>query len=542
MNFSKKNHKLQPVNMYNMSKKYIIIALLLSGALATSQTSAGEYVIKNISINTEYADFGTSYFGNDSIVFSSPRSKRSIVKNIWLPNSQPYLDLYIGSIENNGEIAGKHKVKGNVNTKFHEATVAFTKDRKIVYFTSNNYYHNEVKNDTTGVLRLQLFKASVQKDGEWTDIEKLPFNSDEYSTGHPALSQDGKKLYFVSDRPGSFGKTDIYVVDIKEDGTYGEPKNLGAPVNTKGKEMFPFIDGDIIYFSSDRENGLGGLDIYASKMYNTTISKPLNLGVPINSPNDDFAFIKKQDKGYFSSNRKEGVGDDDIYSFLTNKPLEIECTQEISGLVKNKETQENLSGVEIKLLDKEGNIVKTVMSDENGLYRFTVKCNTTYKISGDKVDFQDDNAAITTVNDIVEKPIEVALALAPEIVENKINIENIYFDLDKWNIRPDAAAELDKLVQIMKDHPELNVEAGSHTDSRATEAYNNRLSKRRAKATVKYIVSKGIDAKRITAKGYGETQLTNGCTDDVECTDEQHQMNRRTEFVIVSDKKEDDTK
>ena len=542
MNFSKKNHKLQPVNMYNMSKKYIIIALLLSSALATSQTSAGEYVIKNISINTEYADFGTSYFGNDSIVFSSPRSKRSIVKNIWLPNSQPYLDLYIGSIENNGEIAGKHKVKGNVNTKFHEATVAFTKDRKTVYFTSNNYYHNEVKNDTTGVLRLQLFKASVQKDGEWTDIKKLPFNNDEYSTGHPALSGDGKKLYFVSDRPGSFGKTDIYVVDLKEDGTYGEPKNLGAPVNTKGKEMFPFIDGDIIYFSSDRENGLGGLDIYACKMYNTTISKPLNLGVPINSPNDDFAFIKKQDKGYFSSNRKEGVGDDDIYSFLRNKPLEIECTQEISGLVKNKETQENLAGVEIKLLDKEGNIVKTVVSDENGLYRFTVKCNTAYKITGDKIDFQDDNASITTINDIVEKPIEVALALAPEIVENKINIENIYFDLDKWNIRPDAAAELDKLVQIMKDHPELNVEAGSHTDSRATEAYNNRLSKRRAKATVKYIVSKGIDAKRITAKGYGETQLTNGCTDDVECTDEQHQMNRRTEFVIVSDKKEDDTK
>ncbi len=537
MNFSKRNHKFQQVNIKDMSKKHIITALLFSASLMIAQTTPGTYAIKNINVNTKYADFGTAYFGSDSIVFSSPRDKRSIVRNIWKPNEQPYLDLYVGVIDGGSEIVGKQKVKGNVNTKFHEAIVTFTKDMKTVYFTGNNYYDKEVKNDTTGVLRLQLFKASVKNDGEWTDIEKLPFNTDEYSTGHPTLSEDGKKLYFVSDRFGSIGETDIYVVDINEDGSFSEPKNLGTNINTQGKEMFPYINKDIIYFSSDGHNGLGGLDIFASKMYDTTISRPLNLGTPINSSKDDFAFIKKQDNGYFSSDREEGKGDDDIYSFLTNEPLNIECTQQVTGIVKNKETQEVLVGAEVRLLDKDGAVLETVTSDENGAYHFTVKCNSTYKTLGDKVDFQNDDELIVTVNDIVDKPIEIALALAPEIIENKINIENIYFDLDKWNIRADAATELDKLVQIIKGNPELIIEAGSHTDSRAAKPYNNQLSKRRAKATVRYIISKGIDHKRISAKGYGETQLTNSCSDDVECTDEQHQMNRRTEFYIVDYKK-----
>ena len=534
MNLLKKNHRFQRVNIKDMSKKYIILCLLFSVSFLTAQTTAGNYVIKNIAINTEQADFGASYFGNDSVVFSAPRGKWSIVKNIWIPNKQPYLDLYIGAIGENGEIIGRQKVKGSVNTKFHEAIVTFTKDMKTVYFTGNNFYQDEVKNDSIGVLRLQLFKASVKNDGEWTDVEKLPFNSDNYSTGHPALSEDGKKLYFISDRPGSLGKTDIYVVTINDDGTYSQPKNLGNTINTIGKEMFPFIDNDILYFSSDGLNGLGGLDVYASKIFDTTISKPLNLKAPINSVNDDFAFIKKQEKGYFSSNRKEGKGDDDIYSFLINKPLDIECTQEITGVIKNKETQEVLADAEIKLLDKDETILETVRSDANGTYHFTVKCNATYKIVGGKTDFQEEKEALVTVNDMLEKPIEVVLMLAPEIIENKINIENIYFDLDKWNIRPDAAVELDKIVQIMKDNPELIIEAGSHTDSRATDTYNKRLSKRRAKATVKYIVSKGIDTKRISAKGYGETTLVNNCSEGVECTDEQHQANRRTEFIIVT--------
>lgn len=533
MNCIMKNYKFRYVDVKKTSKKIIIIAILFCVSFISAQTMAGKYVIKNINVNTEYADFGTAYFGNDSIIFSSPTKKR-IIRNVWKPNEQPYLDLFIGSIGNEGEIVGKHKVKGSVNTKFHEAIVVFTKDMKTVYYTGNNNYHDDVKNDTTGILRLQLYKAKVLQNGAWTDIEKLPFNSDNYSTGHPALSSDGKKMYFVSDRPGTIGSTDIYMVNINEDGTYSSPKNLGKQVNTSGKEMFPFItDDNIIYYSSDGRQGTGGLDIFANKIYDTTISRALNIGEPINSVKDDFAFIIRDGKGYFSSNRNEGKGDDDIYSFLTNEPLNIDCTQEVTGVVVNKHTQEVLVGVEIKLLDKDNIVIETAISDTNGVYHFTVKCNSTYKIVGDKEAFQDDGKSIIIVNDIVEIPIAVALALAPEVIENKINIENIYFDLDKSNIRTDAALELDKLVQIMKENPELIIEAGSHTDSRQTEAYNNRLSTRRAKSTRRYIISKGISRKRITAKGFGETQLTNKCSDDVECSDEEHQANRRTEFRIV---------
>ncbi len=535
MNFSKKNPKFRPVNSIEMSKKYfiiIIIMMLFSVSLISAQTTPGTYTIKNIDVNTKYADFGTTYFGNDSIIFSSP-TKRKIIRNVWTTNDQPYLDLFIGAIGEEGEIIGKKKVKGNVNTKFHEAIVVFTEDMKTVYYTGNNNYENLIKNDTTGTLRLQLYKAKVMSDGEWTDIEKLPFNNDQFSTGHPALSDDGKKLYFVSDRPGSIGKTDIYVVDINTDGTYSAPKNLGSNINTSGKEMFPHMIDDVIYYSSDGKQGSGGLDVFANRMYDTTISRALNIGEPINSTKDDFAFIMKDGKGYFSSNREEGKGDDDIYSFLTNEPLSIDCTQEVTGVVVNEHTQEVLAGAEIKLLDKDNIVIETAISDGNGVYYFTVKCNSTYKIVGDKETFQDDDKALITVNDIVDIPIAIALALTPEVIENKINIENIYFDLDKSNIRPDAASELDKLVQIMKDNPELIIEGGSHTDSRQTDNYNVSLSSRRAKSTRRYIISKGISRKRITAKGYGETQLTNKCSDDVECTDEEHQANRRTEFRVV---------
>ena len=515
-------------------KKYIIIVILFSVSLISAQTTAGKYTIKNIDVNTKYADFGTTYFGNDSIIFSSP-TKKKIIRNVWKQNEQPYLDLFIGAIGEAGEIIEKRKVKGNVNTKFHEAIVAFTKDMKTVYYTGNNNYNNEVKNDTTGTLRLQLFKAEVTPENAWVNIKKLPFNNDNYSTGHPALSDDGKKLYFVSDRPGSIGGTDIYVVDINTDDTYSTPKNLGKNINTQGKEMFPYIIDDIIYYSSDGRQGSGGLDIFANRMYDTTISRALNIGEPVNSAQDDFAFIMKEGKGYFSSNRNEGKGDDDIYSFLTNEPLNIDCTQEVTGVVVNSHNQEILAGAEIKLLDKDGTVLETTTSDANGVYQFTVKCNATYKIVGDKETFQDDDKALITVNDIVEVPIAVALALTPDVIENKINIENIYFDLDKSNIRPEAATELDKLVLIMKENPELIIEAGSHTDSRQTDNYNNSLSTRRAKSTRRYIISKGISKKRITVKGYGETQLTNKCADDVECTDEEHQANRRTEFRIVEE-------
>ena len=535
MNFSKKNRKFQLVNIKDMSKKYIIIALLFSASVMIAQTTPGTYAVKNINVNTKYADFGTAYFGTDSVVFSSPRGKRSIVRNIWKPNEQPYLDMYIGAIDGT-EIIGKQKVKGVVNTRFHEAIVAFTKDLKTVYFTGNNYHNNIIKNDVDGTLRLQLFKATVNANGEWTNVEKLPFNSDQFSTGHPALSADDKKLYFISDGLESIGKTDIFVVDINEDGTYSKPKNLGPKINTSEKEEFPFInDDDILYFSSTGHSGSGGLDVFASRIYDTTVSETLNLGAPINGTNDDFAFIIKQDKGYFSSNRSEGVGDDDIYSFKVLSALKIECTQTVGGVVKNKDTQKPLMDAVVDLLDSNGNKIEGITTKFDGTFSFEITCSSSYKIVGTKTDFQKDEEAIEATNDEVETGINVSLDLTPEKVKNKkiLNINPIYFDLNKSNIRPDAALELDKVVDLMKKNPDIIVESRSHTDSRGKDGSNLSLSDRRAKSTVEYIISRGIDVDRISGKGFGETELLNECANFVKCTKAQHQMNRRTEFYIV---------
>jgi outer membrane protein OmpA-like peptidoglycan-associated protein len=536
MNFSKKNHKIQQVNIKDMSKKYIITALLFSVSLMIAQTTPGTYAVKNININTKHADFGTAYFGADSVIFSSPRSKRSIVRNIWKPNEQPYLDLYVGVIDGGSEIVGKQKIKGIVNTRFHEAIVVFTKDLKTVYFTGNNYHNNIIKNDVDGTLRLQLFKATVNANGEWINVEKLPFNSDQFSTGHPALSADGKKLYFISDGLESIGKTDIFVVDINADGTYSKPVNLGPEINTKEKEEFPFINNDnILYFSSTGHSGNGGLDVFASRIYDTTVSESLNLGAPINGANDDFAFIIKQDKGYFSSNRGEGVGDDDIYNFKALSPLKIECTQMVTGVVKNKDTQKPLMDAVVDLLDSNGNKIEGITTKFDGTFSFEIACSSSYKIVGTKTDFIKDEEAIEAKNDVVKDGINVSLDLTPEKIKNKkiLNIKPIYFDLNKSNIRPDAARELDKVVDLMKKNLDIIVESRSHTDSRGKDGSNLSLSDRRAKSTVEYIISKGIDADRISGKGFGETELLNECANFVKCSKAQHQMNRRTEFYIV---------
>jgi len=520
-------------------KLYIIILLLCSTSFISAQTTPGEYAIKNIKINTEYADFGTAFFGTDAVVFSAPKNKRSMIKNIWKPNSQAYLDLYMGTIGNEGEIVSKQKVKGTINSRFHEAVVVFTKDLKTVYFTSNNYHNNIIRNDSTGSLKLQLFKASINENREWTNIEKLPFNSDQYSTGHPALSPDDKKLYFVSDRPESVGKTDIYFVNINEDGSYSEPRNLdilGEKINTIGKEEFPFISDDyILYFSSDGQPGNGGLDIFASKIFDNSTSRPLNLGNPINSVNDDFAFIIKEGKGYFSSNREEGKGDDDIYSFISRSPLKIECTKLIRGVVKNKETQETLEDVTISLLGENNHEIQQISTSSNGTFTFTVACNKSYKIIGLKTYFEKGEVNVKAANDIDNSTIDLIVNLTPEEVKEKklLNIKPIFFDLNKWNIRSDAAKELDKVVTLMKENTEIIVESRSHTDSRGKDSYNLKLSDKRAKSTVAYIISKGIDANRISGKGFGETQLLNKCSNGIKCSKAEHQENRRTDFYII---------
>jgi outer membrane protein OmpA-like peptidoglycan-associated protein len=522
-------------------KKYIVLVFMFCLNLTTAQTTAGTYIIKNLDINTEYSDFGAAFYGNDRVIFSSPRGKKSLIKNVWKPNSQPYLDLYIGSINNDEQIIEKQKVAGNINSKFHEANVVFTKDLKTVYFTGNNFYNNIENNDSSGVLRLQLYKASVLKDGSWGNVIKLSFNSDEYSTGHPALSDDERKLYFVSDRPESIGKTDIYVVVINDNGTFTEPKNLGPHINTKEKEVFPFISAnDVLYFSSSGYQNNGGLDIFASKITSTGFSKPLNLGTTINSKKDDFAFIIKDHAGYFSSNRKSGKGDDDIYGFKVIEPLIIECEQIITGVIKNMSANLPVEQVEISILDTKNTVLKQIVSNHEGVFSFKMSCNSSYKILAVKEGFENDSKIVTTADDFDSRTINISLNLNPIIEEvtekNILNIESIYFDLNSWNIRADAARELDKVVDFMKKNPMAIVESRSHTDARGRDESNLNLSDKRAKSTVAYIISQGIEKSRISGKGFGETKLLNRCSNFVKCSSDEHQINRRTEFVIVNKK------
>ena len=525
-------------------KNIVLLISFLFVSTLFAQTTAGEYKVDNLDSNSKFSDFGTAFYGDNKIIFSSARDK-GFLKGIWKKNNQPYLDLYEGVVNIDGTVTEVKPFSNNLNTKFHEAAVSFAPDEKTVYFTRNNFYSNNLGKDDEGVTNLAIYRASIAPDGGWTNVIPMPFNNESYSVGHPAVNKDGTKLFFTSDMPGTHGKNDIFVVDINSDGTYGIPKNLGKKINTSGVEMFPFIDDeDVLYYSSDSsKDGMGGLDVYAVKIYDKVVSDVLHLGQPVNSDADDFAYILKngdeKNEGYFSSNRSGGKGDDDVYHFVSSPPLKIECFQEVVGITKNKKTSGILDSVTVVLFDNEDNEVSTTTSDENGKFTFTVDCEKSYKVVASKEKFESDSKEFSA-DETPDTKIDVVLSLqpVPEVVVIRekviVNINNIYFDFDKSNIRADASYELDKVVDIMNKYPELLIEAGSHTDSRGPDEYNTILSSRRAKATVDYIVSKGIDRSRISSKGYGETQLTNSCDGTVKCTEDEHQQNRRTEFVILN--------
>ncbi len=526
-------------------KKIITLSLFLCTMMLVAQSTPGKHSIRLLDVNTKYSDFGVNFFGPNKVVFASPTEKVAIIRRNWDGNDQPYLDLFIGDIDSTGQIINKRSLLGDVNRKQHEASVTFTKDLKTVYFTANNYNAKDKSiKSSKGFDNIQLYKAAVNAEGEWTNVEKLPFNDNEFQTGLPTLSNDETKLYFVSDRPGTLGKTDIFVVDINKDGTYSEPKNLGPKINTEEREMFPHIDEDnILYFSSNGHEGYGNLDIFASKIYDNSESTPINLGEPLNSPKDDFAYILRDEhEGYVSSNRKEGKGDDDIYSFKVDEKLFIECLQTVKGIVRNIETQELLPGALVAILDSEGKQLQITAADEiDASYTFDVPCDSKYTIVGTNDGFLRKEQEVSTVNDIDAPAIEQNLELEPEFKtvgdEVLVNINVIYFDFDKWNIRPDAAEELDKVIEVMNKYPQMKIHATSHTDSRGRKSYNQKLSERRAKSTIDYLISKGIDAGRLTSEGLGETKLVNKCSDGVRCSVANHQLNRRTEFKVAQENK-----
>lgn len=403
-----------------------------------------------------------------------------------------------------------------------------------MYFTRNNFFEGEKGSDKDGINNLKIFSAELV-NGVWTNIKGVHFNNDEYSVGHPSVSSDGKKLYFTSDMPGGIGGADIYVVAINEDGTLGTPKNMGNIVNTEGNEMFPFIHNEgTLFFSSDGHVGFGLLDIFATiEDENNSVVNILNLGEPINSLKDDFSYYLSEEgfDGYISSNREGGVGDDDIYKFTRIPPLMLK------GQIFDDANNEPIVDAKVVLKDANGEEIAYFITEANGYYEHIVDRDANFTLEGSKEKYTSLTKEFNSFNLDKEKELVVNLNVGLKPIEDVVllaDLEIIYFDLDKSNIRPDAALELDKVVALMNKYPGMVIRLESHTDSRANDDYNIRLSNRRAKSTYEYIISNGIDASRITEyKGFGETQLVNKCSNGVKCSKEEHQLNRRTEFVII---------
>jgi outer membrane protein OmpA-like peptidoglycan-associated protein len=534
----------------------------------------------------------------------------------------PAADQSVEIEAENTTLSKSEKFSRTLNTKYHEGPMTFTKDQTFIVFTRNNGSKGKSGKSTDGVRKLKLYSA-VFRGSKWHDVTELPFNNPEYSVGHPAFAPDDQKLYFVSDMPGGYGGTDLYVVEFNN-GQWGTPVNMGKEINTEGNEMFPYADaGGNLYFASDGHQGLGGLDVFYAELRDGIPYRGIqNVGYPINSEKDDFGLItdRARTTGYFSSNRRKGTSDDDIYSFRrtckmlnifvydakTGRPLEgadlrivrnglnnelkmttvegktdlcLEVNTEydfkalkegyapnsarfstltqsnkpemnisiyleksentiVRGVVKTEVNQRPAEGVKVTLRDEKGKSEQTVLTGPDGGYEFTVNPKAGYSITAEK------NKYATAVKKQTKKgkrpaaPAEQVAVRTDSIgiygEGDVFQLKNIYYDLNKFFIRADAARELDRVVALLKEYPVMKIELRSHTDARSSDTYNKRLSESRARAAMDYLVSRGIAASRLSSRGYGENEIVNGCTDGVECSEGEHQQNRRTEFKIIA--------
>ncbi|PCJ97751.1 MAG: cell envelope biogenesis protein OmpA [Flavobacteriaceae bacterium] len=498
------------------------------------------YEVKNLVINSRYSEFSPMFYNEDQIVFSSSKDTSVFTTNKYKWNNQPYLDLYAAKLnKESNDLRRATKFSKKINTKYHEASVTFSPDNETMYFTRNNY-GKKLKRDKKGINNLKIY-MSKKRAGEWSEAVEVSFNSDEYSTGHPALSPDGKKLYFVSDMPGSIGMTDIFVVDVLEDGLFSQPKNLGPEINTERREMFPFINDKKLYFSSNGHVGLGGLDVFETTIDEENgFNKVENVGAPVNSRKDDFSYIINEEtqKGFFASNRTGGKGDDDIYSFARLIPEEVE-ENAIAGVVTELITGNVMPKAMVILLDENNIKLKEMMAGVDGGFIFEdLDGNTKYTIATKNDNYLDEEIVVSTQqNEVVNVELSLRKLKEKIVIENgikKLKTDLIYFNFDKSFIRQDAALELDKLVEVMTEHKNMVIKIESHTDSWGPSAYNKVLSDKRAKSSRDYLVQKGIAPERIeSAIGYGEERLLNECENGVPCGREKHKRNRRSEFIIV---------
>ena len=425
-------------------------------------------------INTEYSEY-SPYVYKDKLIFTSNGHKPTGYKNhLW--NGMPFTDLYISRLKTPIEPTYPKPLPGDLNSDYFEASVTFTKDLKTMYFSRTDYFNNKLNVDENDVNKLKIFRAELI-NGKWKVVEKLPFCSDNFTYSHPALSPDGKRLYFASDMPGTYGESDLWYVEIYEDNSYSYPQNLGPKINTSERESFPFVDKDNkLYFASDGQIGYGGLDIFAVEIKEDgTFGDVLNLGPPINTRKDDFSFYIDPDTnvGYFASNRDGGKGMDDIYAFTKTDYLKKGSAKE-----KIARSQDSIKvGIPKKEYIKEG-----------------------------------------------------------EDLGKLIQLNPIYFEYKSAEITVRAALELEKVIAVLKKYPGIKLHIKAHTDCIGSDAYNMKLSEARAKSTRDYIIEGGIDPSRVTAEGRGEREPVQKCKVCETCPDVIRAKNRRSEFIIIDKK------
>ncbi len=482
---------------------------------------AKQYNVNSLEVSSDKSDFGPVLYDDNSFYFTSARNG---ARKTYGWTEEPYLDIYRADYNEDGTISNASAVS-SLNSKWHDGPITISADGNTAYFSSESFKEKEsekVKELKAKFSQVYLFKATKTGD-TWGNITALPFNSKEYSCANPSLSRDGKTLYFSSNMPNGLGGNDIWKVAVNADGSFGTPENLGSKVNTEGNESFPFIadDNKTLYFSSTGRPGLGGLDVFEIDL---TKGEAVNLGRPVNSEKDDFSFSfnSKKNVGFLASNRN---GNDDIFGAV---PV---CGVDVITMVTDAKTGKALSGAKVAILDDKKNVIATETTTANGEIKYRVECDKPYVVQAAKDGYESNTFAVakskgpTTKVDAALQPIDVI------VTPTEIVLKPIYFEFNKSNITQEGAFELDKLVQVMKNNDQLVILAKSHTDNRGSDKYNLNLSDRRAKATVQYIISKGIDAKRISGKGMGELEPKVDCGNN--CSEEQHAQNRRSEFLIV---------
>lgn len=510
----------------NVNSSYV----LLNDFDAKPAVALGDFnfTIFDAGVNTKFTEYGSSFFMDKYIVISA-RKIGAIGGAKDKVTNEPYTELFCTDVDKYGNLSRPLLFSRIINTVNSEGSVTFTPDEKVIYYTRSSQENS---------MNYKLYRANLDEiqTGKWVNEELIPYSSDDYSIENPFISADGTKLYFASDMEGSLGGFDIFVAEIFPNGAIGEPVNLGADINTENDEKFPYISKDDkhLYFSSNGHNTLGGLDIFRAHKVFDTYKRPVNLGNTINSDSDDYAFIlASENRGFFTSDRVDGKGRSDIYKFVME-----DVKQTISGVVLDKDSRIPLPNAVIELIDEEGNVVDAKTTTEDAKFTFDVNPFEVYTIRSNKDGFENNEVSFTSDSG-KSTNFDVTVEMDPtkaEIVEVEdklmISIENIYFDFNKWMIKTESTISLNKIVDVLNANPEMKIEINAHTDARGRDAYNMTLSKKRAASAMKYLISKGINADRLMSNGYGETQPLFDC--GTQCSDEEHELNRRIEFVIIN--------